>query len=107
MAFHDYSSGLDTNPWKWFVYDDPQQAYSTFRPQRGPRSFMDYWRGQGNRIGDEYRSALGQMALRGEDPNLEYGDFLRDYPWTRRWMDLSPIERGEDSRRFNPYMRYL
>ena len=97
----------DSNPWKSFVYDDSEQAYSTFRPQRGPRSFMDYWRSRGSQVEDEYRGLIGQMALRGEAPNLEYGDFLRDYPWLSRWMDLAPNERGEDNRRFNPSMRYL
>ena len=100
----------EENPWKWFVEDDPNIAYSALRPQelgagRG-WNFLDYWRNQQGRVWREYQGALGKLALAGQAPSLRYTDFLGRYPWMDYWQQMPPEQRGERASLFGPRMRW-
>ncbi|MBT9158750.1 MAG: hypothetical protein DDT36_01769 [Firmicutes bacterium] len=92
--------------WKYWLEEFPQAAYEAFRPRTGPETFLDYWRGQGGRVRDDYMGALGQQALRGEPPSLSFVDFLGNYPFMQRWLGMSPERRGFSPGRYAPRMRW-
>mgnify|MGYP001566305450 CR=1 FL=1 len=100
-----HGSGYE-NPWRYFVEDDPDIAYNALRPQQGANSFLDYWRQRAGRVRQDYMGQLGQMALRGEAPSLEYVDFLGKYPWMRQYMELGPENRGGGSN-YTPGLRWF
>ena len=97
---------LSTNPWRSFIEDDPDIAYPALRPRSGSPSFLDYWMRRGGQVRQDYLGKLGQMALRGQAPNLEYTDYLSKYPFMREYSELGPQERGGDARRYAPSLRW-
>ena len=96
---------LDTF-WSQWLNETPDILYAAMRPQTGTRSFMDYWRGQQGNVYSDYLGRLGGMALGGQNPTLNYSDYLQDYPFLSKWSGMSPGERGEQPQRFAPRVRW-
>lgn len=95
------------NPWRDFLNEEPDIAYNALRPQTGSNSFLDYWRTRAGQVRNDYLGVLGQTALRGEAPNLEFPDFLEQFPFLSRYAELGPRQRGVDTRRIAPGLRWL
>jgi hypothetical protein len=92
-----------TNPNIWnteFLEDLPAFAYGAYAPQRGqnlngrPRSFFDFYENRQAQLEREYTSQLGSQARSGQPPTGTNVDFLANYPWMARWLELSPEQRG-------------
>src|SRR3990167_5691667 len=92
------------NIWQWFLEDYPDTAFASLSPQ-GMTPFANFWQGQKGRVRNEYEGALGRMALSGQQPALEYTDWLQHYPWMRKWLQMSPGQRGERNQ-FSSVLRY-
>jgi hypothetical protein len=97
--------GTGTNPWRWWFEEDPALTYQLQRPQSGPPSFMDYYRQPSNegRVFGDYQTALGRRAEQGQPPDINYYDYLADYP-----SKLSPNQRGgTPAKTFAPGSRWM
>ena len=90
MAFNLTQS----NPWLGFAQDNPQAMFNAFIPQ-GSSPFMDYWQSQYGKQYGNYMGQLGQMALRGDAPTLNFEDYLAGTPWMQQWYSMNPAARGE------------
>ena len=88
---------MATNPWYPFIQETPEIAWGALKPQFGPQNYMDYWNKQYGNVYDKYMGRLGQMALAGQPPNLEFTDFLGAYPFLDEWLKKAPWARGERS----------
>ena len=51
-------------------------------------------------IYNQYFGRLGQQIQQGQDPTLQWGDFLNEMPLTQRFANLPQQQRGAG--RFNP-----
>ena len=94
------------NIWLDWLEETPQAAWGALRPQQGPISFLDFWRGQEGNLWGEYQGALGKMALAGQPPSLGFTNFLQGFPWLQRYWALSPQQRGYDESRYAPRLRW-
>ncbi len=90
----------NSNPWRYWLEDTPSAAYQSSIPSGSP-SFTDYWKKQQGSMWGEYQGALGKQVLAGQPPSLQFTDFLRNYPWTQRWMGMSPSQRGINQSQFS------
>lgn len=99
MAEHD--SFLDA-----FLEANPDILFQAMRPQSGPPSFVDYFRGRQPQVLGNYLGSLGRAALAGEAPTQTLQSYLGAYPWLQRWQGLSPSQRGDQSSRFAPRLRF-
>jgi hypothetical protein len=83
-----------------FLEDNPAFAYGAFQPQRGvnfagaPRSFFDYYQNRRLPIEREFVAEQGRRAAAGLPPSGSNVDFLGNYPWMSRWLQLTPEQRG-------------
>ena len=92
--------------WSQWLNESPDILYAAMRPQQGSPNFLNYWRSQQGSNYEDYLGRLGRMALGGQDPTLQYSDFLQGYPFLQRWAGMSPGERGEQPQRFSPRLRW-
>lgn len=93
------------NPWSYWLEDYPSALYSASIP-KGTPSFQDYWQRQMSKVTGEYQGALGKQAMSGQPPSLMFSEFLGNYPWTQRWYNLSPSQRGINYSQFMPSLRW-
>jgi len=104
MTQQGFNFDPTTNPWYFFVAEDPDLAFNALRPTGGPRSFRDFVDTRGQALAfEEFQRQQGQRALRGEAPNQEFLDFLPGFDFRQRFLE----ERGtQDTRRFRPFQRF-
>ena len=102
MANDDYLSSL----WKEWLEETPRALYGAMLPTGTP-SFTDYWKSQYGNVYGDYMKRLGEMALGGQVPSLDYSSYLSQYPWMRYWQNLAPSQRGEYPSRFAPGLRWV
>ena len=77
-----------------FLEEQPNILYQAMKPQQGSRSFMDYWKSAYPDVWNQYLGKLGGQALGGQDPTLQFSDFMSQYPWLKNWLSMSPQARG-------------
>lgn len=83
-----------------FLEDNPAYAYGAYRPNRlsdyagAPKTFFDYYQNRQPQLEQEFVAAQGSLARAGQPPMLTNVDFLADYPWMQRWLQLTPEQRG-------------
>ena len=96
------------NPWQFWAEENWPAAYGGFlQKQKGTPSFLDYWKGQQGNVWNQYMGQLGQMALGGQAPSLNFTDYLEDYPWLKNWQALSPSQRGEYPSQYMSSLRWM
>jgi hypothetical protein len=90
-----------SNPWRWWFEEDPGLTYQLQRPQTGSPSFMDYYRAPSTegRVFGDYQVAQGRKAEQGLAPDINWYDYLADYPFLLEYSKLSPRQRGGPSER--------
>jgi hypothetical protein len=91
----NYQSPQD-NPWRWWFEEEPSLTYQLQRPQSGSRSYLDYYRqpsSEGRVFGD-WELANARLAEQGIPPNINWYDYLADYPFLMEYQKRSPRERG-------------
>jgi len=88
-----------------WLNEDWAAGFGAYRPQ-GQTPFANYWRNQQSNVWDDYMSKLGQQAMKGQAPSLNYSDFLGNFPFMQRWRALAPSQRGEYPSRFAPSLRW-
>lgn len=93
------------NIWQYWLEETPRAAYQALIPSGTP-AFTKYWQGQQSNVWNKYMGALGEQALAGQPPNLFFTDFLKNYPWSRYWYNLSPSQRGIDYSKFMPSLTW-
>ncbi len=98
-------------PWgdDW-LSDEPEARYFgelAERKQSFTPAQTNYWRGQYTPMYNRYMGQLGQTAMGGGTPTQTWGNFLSGMPWQREWENLSPWQRGVDTQRFSPRLRWL
>ena len=81
------------NPWRWWLQDEPRAAFEALRPQQGTNSFQNFWQGQFGRLDNRFQGLLGEQALAGEAPSLDFADWLTDFNWMDEWLKMSPTRR--------------
>lgn len=97
----------NNNPWSYWLEDYPSALYQAMIPKNVSPTFMDYWRGQSGNVWSQYQGALAEQALAGEPPSLGFGDFLgKDWPFMKKWWNLSPQQRGVNYGQFAPSLRW-
>ena len=94
----------EQNPWSFWLEEQPQAAYGVFRPKVGAPSFLNYWRNQKGKVWEDYMGQLGQMALQGQPPSLNWTDYLQSYPFMQKWLGMAPEKRGFFPQHFSPRM---
>jgi hypothetical protein len=87
------------NPWRWWFEESPGLTYQLRRPQMGSPSFQDYYRAPSTegRVFGDYELANARLAEQGQTPNLNWYDYLADYPFMLEYTKRSPRQRGEPS----------
>lgn len=91
-----------------FLEEEPRTAFFSFQDQFGKAPAQQrYFQGQFQNIQNEFLGQLGQQIRGGGLPTLRFADFLSQFPFTQRYAQLSPFQRGERSAIFNPRTRFL
>lgn len=85
---------MPSNVWADWLEDFPQALYGAMQPAVTPRQ-QQYWGGQYGNVWQDYMRRLGLMALGGQPPGMMFGEFLRGYPFSDYWGQLTPGQRGE------------
>lgn len=99
------------NPWAGFLEGEPKSAYFSYQnlfggPYQASRQ-QNYFQNQFNDIYNEYLGNLGTQAQGGQDPTLQWNDFLGGIDWNNRWSRLPPSLRGDVNGAFAPSVRWL
>ncbi len=84
----------NNNPWAPWLEESPTALYQAKVPGGISPSFVDYWQRQQSRVMGQYQGALGGQVLAGQPPSLSFEDFLGEFPWSQRWYQMSPRQRG-------------
>lgn len=91
----------DNNIWSGdFLRENPSYAFNAFRPQRGTnfggasRSFFDFYKNRQPQLEREFVGQQGRLAASGRPPTGEFSDFIQQYPWLQRYLELPPSQRG-------------
>ncbi len=79
--------------WSYWLEDYPQTLYAGSYPATTP-GMKNYWGGQYGNVWQDYQGKLAKMALGGNAPNLNFGEFLQSYPFSSYWNQLSPSAKG-------------
>ena len=121
------------NPWEGFLEKEPRAAYSNWqgrfnRPFNPPVGVRDplgnvnyprnpnlqrfspnqrqYFSGQFDELYNEYLGNLAGHAKTGQTPTGKWSDFLEGLNPFGRWQQMTPRQRGEDTGRFAPPVRW-
>lgn len=99
------------NPFAGFLEDEPRAGYFSLQSQnpfgRSPNQ-QNYFQNQFQPIYDEFLGRLGrQIQDTGDQPTLNWMDFLGDFPFQQQYGSLPPSARGDATRRFAPPARFL
>jgi len=102
----------NNNPFADWLYDDEDPsaqsaAYFSNQNQWKTPNMKKYFQGQFSNIQNQYMGQLGQMAHGGQAATLEFPDFLKDINWGQEYGQLTPMQRGVDTARFNPFTRWM
>lgn len=81
------------NPYLPFLEDMPETLYNALIPQ-GSNSFANYSKNKFGNVYGDYMGQLGKMALKGQEPNLSFYDYMQNYPFMKDWYSMSPSQRG-------------
>ena len=93
--------GFDGN-WLDFLEDKPEAGYFSYQNQWRTPNQKKYYQNQFQEIQNEYLGRLGQQLRSGGAPTEKFTDFLGQFPWTLRFMQLPPSMRGDNPSLFNP-----
>ncbi len=83
-----------------FLEDNPDFAFRAFAPQRGvnfegaPRSFFNFFQNRQSQLQSEFVAEQGRLAAAGQAPAGSNVDFLRNFPWMQRFLQLTPQQLG-------------
>jgi len=89
-----------------WLEDDPEVLYRGLVPQNVTRPFLNYFNSQFGNVYGDYLGGLGRTALSGQEPTQSFGNYLEQFPFMKRWQDLTSQERGETPGRFAPRLRW-
>jgi hypothetical protein len=84
------------NIWTGYLIDNPDVAYRGFLGNLGNRSnnFLDYFKNNYNNVYGDYMGKLGQQALSGQAPSMNFLDYLTGYNFNNAYNSLSPTNKG-------------
>lgn len=68
---------------------------------------QQFWKGQFQDVHQEWLGRLGQQLLGGQEPNLRFTDFLKNFNFQQRFQSLPPSFRGAQTARFAPPTRFM
>tara|TARA_Y100000401_G_scaffold112015_1_gene110920 strand:+ start:268 stop:609 length:342 start_codon:yes stop_codon:yes gene_type:complete len=95
---------------------DPQMAYmgQLAGTQFGGTQPMqqraqDYFTNQYSNVYNQYLGRRGQELAQKKDPSewTSFTDYLQEVPFTQRYTNLTPLQRGVSNRKFSPSTRFL
>ena len=96
------------NPFAQFLEDQPEAGYFSYQNQWRTPNQKRYFQSQFSDIQNRYMGQLGQMIRGGQDPNLQFMDFLGNFNWGQEFQQgASPAQRGQDTSRYNPWARWM
>jgi len=95
------------NPFLSFLEDQPEAGYFSYQNQWRTPNAKKYFQSQFSNIQNQYLGQLGQQIRGGGEPNLQFTDFLAQYPWMQQYQSQTPQQRGQDSSRYNPWTRWM
>ena len=109
------------NWWQEYVLPyEPQAAYYSAAPFGAGASAgqpfggghapaaQQYWAGQYGNMQNQYMGYAGRAMRQGQEPEMNFMDYLDQYPWTERYTALAPPMRpGGLTSRFAPGTRRM
>jgi hypothetical protein len=110
MAEQNTSGFFGPNVFQQFLEEEPRAAYfaldKPFGSTSTPRQ-KGFFQNQFQNIQDEYLGALGRQIKDDRLPTLRFSDFLKDFPFSKRYAATPPQYRGDFPRQFSPPTRFL
>jgi len=107
-AFDDYySTMLEAQPELAYMGAVQQTPFRGTAPMQ--QRAQDYWRGQYGDIFNQYSGQRAQEIATGKPPEkwTTFMDYLRTVPFTQRYSQMTPLQRGASTRRFAPSTRHI
>ena len=103
-----YSDMLEMDPQMAYLGTLTNQSFGGINPVQQKRA-RDYFANQYSNIYNEYMAKKGREYQQKVDPAemTTFSDFLSDIPFTTRYAQLTPYQRGMSSQRFAPSTRYI
>ena len=109
MATNNYLGA--NNPFIDYLDYDP---VATYYSSTGAENFMGgsqgqqrFFRGQYQDAYNDYLGALGRDIRKGTAPDMNFADYLEDYPFTERYAALTPQQAGRTTRQYSPSTRHI
>jgi hypothetical protein len=109
-AFGDfYTDVLETEPQMAYMGAVSRQAAPSSYTAPMQRRAQDYLRNQYSNVYNEYLGRRAQELRQRKDPSkwTTFSDFLEETPFTQRYSQLSPYQRGVSTSRFAPSTRRI
>ena len=94
--------------WEDILKEEPQLAYFG-QQQRFGRSPVQkrFFKDQFQQVFNRYLGQLGQQVQQGQDPTLQFSDYMKDFDFNRYFGDIEPSRRGFFPSRTAPRTRFL
>ena len=97
-----------TFPFLDWMNDQPEVGYFAALGRAGvPPAMQRYFQGQQGNIYNQYLGALGRQAQSGQNPSLQFTDYLAQNPFTERYAQLPWGTRNPNAGAFNPSTRWV
>jgi len=102
-----YSTLLEEEPQTAYMGAVGRQGFGGTAPMQ--QRAQDYWSGRYSNIYNQYLGKRAQEISQRKDPSQwsTFGDFLSTVPFTQRYAQLSPYQRGVTTSRYAPSTRHI
>ena len=103
-----YSDMLEMDPQMAYLGKLTNQDFGGINPVQQKRA-RDYFSNQYSNIYNEYLGQKGREYEQKTDPSkmTTFSDFLSNVPFTSRYSEITPYQRGMSTQRFAPSTRYI
>lgn len=101
-----YDAFLGVDPLD-ILEQEPEVAYWSFSNEwgRSPNQKRYYENQFGNML-NVWKGELGRQLRAGQPPTGRFTDYLSDFDWTEEFRSLPPSQRGAQTGRFAPPVRW-
>lgn len=94
------------NLYSSWLEEEPTALYGWYN-QKGTPYQKNYWANNYGGVRQGYMGELANQVQQGQDPSLQWSDYLKNYPWLEEWNKLNPYSRGERQSTFNPRKSWM
>ena len=107
-AFDDFfGTMLEAEPQSAFMGEVASQPFRGTAPMK--QRAQNYWQNQFSNVYSQYMGQRAQEMRQRKDPSewTTFTDYVSDFPFTQRYSQLSPYQRGVTTSRFAPSTRHI